>query len=516
MNFPVWDVSFGIGILMAIVSVTHVFVSHFAVGGGLFLVLTEKKAYRENDNALLEWLIRHTKFFVLVTVVFGAVSGVGIWFTIQLIHPSGTSSLIHSYVWGWAIEWVFFFLEIAAALFYLYGWRKLNRETHLWFGWIYFIAAFASMVIINGIVSFMLTSGKWVETHQFWHGFFNPTYFPSLFIRFIFALALAGVYALLTGSFQKDEELKGKVVKWSARWIIPAFIVLPFISWWYIGSVPAEVWDYARGKMPTATRYANVILIFSIITFVLSLLTLIKPRKTPVILSFAVLLSAFMTMWGFEFVREAIRKPYIIYNYMYANSIYKNPVPGDAGMNVRNINETGILKVARWSRFKEVTAENRVEAGRDIFRIECQSCHTIDGYRSIRKIVNKKRWGYSAILSRLGALDKMYGGVMPPFVGLPQEKEALARFLATLSTVREEAPPEAQVQSGEALFEQYCSDCHGKEAEDPLFEKFGKLDEPKIDYLITRLDSLNEEMPPFEGSDRERAALARWIYQQFK
>ena len=76
MNYPIWDVAFGAGLLMAVLSILHVFVSHFAVGGGLFLVLTEKKAYRQKDMALLDWLKTHTKLFVLVTVVFGAISGV--------------------------------------------------------------------------------------------------------------------------------------------------------------------------------------------------------------------------------------------------------------------------------------------------------------------------------------------------------------------------------------------------------------------------------------------------------
>ncbi len=93
MNYPVWDVAFGAGLPIAAVSILHVFVSHFAVGGGLFLVLTEKRDYRTSDGELLKWLKSHTKFFVLVTVVFGAVSGVGIWFTIGLINPSATSSL---------------------------------------------------------------------------------------------------------------------------------------------------------------------------------------------------------------------------------------------------------------------------------------------------------------------------------------------------------------------------------------------------------------------------------------
>ena len=84
------------------------------------------------------------------------------------------------------------------------------------YGWIYFIAAFASMVIINGIITFMLTSGKWVETHAFWTGFFNPTYWPSLAVRTAIALALAGIYALVTASRLKDVGLKGRMVKWSA------------------------------------------------------------------------------------------------------------------------------------------------------------------------------------------------------------------------------------------------------------------------------------------------------------
>ncbi len=519
MNYPVWDVSFGIGILMAIVSVTHVFVSHFAVGGGLFLVLTERKAYRENNQALLDWLIRHTKFFVLVTVVFGAVSGVGIWFTIGLIHPSGTSSLIHSYVWGWAIEWVFFFLEITAALLYLYGWKKMDRALHEKIGWIYFGAAFMSMVIINGIITYMLTPGKWIQTHAFWDGFFNPTYFPSLFIRFIFALALAGIYALITGTLQKNEELKGAVVKWSARWIIPAFIVLPLIAWWYIHSVPAHVWASAAGKMPTATRYANIILIFSVLTFLLSLLTLLKPRKIPFVYSLVVVATAFMTMWGFEFVREAIRKPYIIYDYMYGNSIFKEAVPGSAGMDLASLNEKGVLQVAKWIRpeSREITEENQLTVGREIFRVECQSCHTVDGYRSIRKIVSKKKWGFSAIYSRLGLLDKMFNGVMPPFAGTDAEKTALAMYLASLSTVQE--APEAAMPprvSGKDVFEQHCSDCHEAAADDPLFTFMKQYDVAKISYFITRLDSLNEEMPPFEGSEDEREILAKWIHEQFK
>ena len=242
MNYPVWEVTFGAGLLIAWVSVLHVFVSHFAVGGGLFLVLTERKAYRENDDALLAWLQKHTRFFALVTVVFGAISGVGIWFTIGLIQPAGTGTLIRVFVWGWAIEWVFFFLEITAVLLYMYGWDRVDRKTHLWLGWIYFGAAYASLAVINGIICFMLTPGGWIQNHAFWSGFLNPTYFPSLLFRTLIALALAGIYALITTATAKDPDFRARIARWSTRWIIPAFVLMPLAAWWYVNRVPEMAW----------------------------------------------------------------------------------------------------------------------------------------------------------------------------------------------------------------------------------------------------------------------------------
>ena len=50
MNYPIWQVP-APGLLIALVSIFHVFVSHFAVGGGLFLVLTERRARQRDDLA---------------------------------------------------------------------------------------------------------------------------------------------------------------------------------------------------------------------------------------------------------------------------------------------------------------------------------------------------------------------------------------------------------------------------------------------------------------------------------
>ena len=79
----------------------------------------------------------------------GALTGVGIWFVIGLLNPAATEVLIHNFVWGWAIEWTFFLVEIMAA-------------SHMTIGWIYFVSAWLSLFVINGILSFMLTPGAFL------------------------------------------------------------------------------------------------------------------------------------------------------------------------------------------------------------------------------------------------------------------------------------------------------------------------------------------------------------------
>jgi hypothetical protein len=55
------------------------------------------------------------------------------------------------------------------------------------------------------------------------------------------------------------------------------------------------------------------------------------PRRLHLAFSLVVALVAFGAMDSFEFVRESVRKPYIIENYLYANSLYSSSMPGDGG-----------------------------------------------------------------------------------------------------------------------------------------------------------------------------------------
>ena len=67
MDYPIWDVSFGGGVLMAIVAVSHVIVSHSAIGGGLIIVVTETLAVRRGDWQLRELAPRSSLVLKLIT-----------------------------------------------------------------------------------------------------------------------------------------------------------------------------------------------------------------------------------------------------------------------------------------------------------------------------------------------------------------------------------------------------------------------------------------------------------------
>jgi len=217
MNYPVWDLHWaGGGLLVALIAVFHVYISHFAVGGGLFLVFTEHLAYRKNSPAILDYAKRHTKFFLLVTMVLGGITGVGIWFIISLVAPAATANLINTFVFAWAIEWVFFLCEIVSIFIYYYAFGKMERRNHLIIGWLYFFFGWMSLFMINGIIGFMLTPGDWLVTRSIWDGLFNPSFWPALAFRTFIAIMFAGLYGFVTATWEKDSATRETMVRYCA------------------------------------------------------------------------------------------------------------------------------------------------------------------------------------------------------------------------------------------------------------------------------------------------------------
>jgi len=421
MNYPVWQIEFlGGGFLIAVIAIIHVYIAQFAVGGGLFLVLTEHLAYRRNDQGILDFVRKHTKFFLLLTMVAGALTGVGIWFTISVLNPAATSVLIHTFVFAWGTEWTFFVVEIVSLFIYDYTFNKLSKLDHLIIGWIYFGAAWLSLFAINGIIDFMLTPGAWIENNNFWSGLFNPTFWPALFFRTFFSIIIAGLFGFMTSSFLKNQELRTAMLRYSAKWLLVPFLLFLASSWWYRATLPPYIEVIIFQKMPQLRPFITIFMLCSGLVILGGLVMAIRmPSGLSRSMAAVMLIIGLMYFGAFEFLREGGRRPYIIYDYMYSNAILKK--------DLDQVTETGVLNTAKWIEHQSVTTANVLAAGRELFNVLCLSCHSIGGpLNDIRQQVRMSSpEELNLIFSTMGK-ERPY---MPPFAGTDFEKQVLIYYL---------------------------------------------------------------------------------------
>lgn len=448
MHYPAWYVPLLTSpMLIAAIAILHVLVSHYAVGGGIFLALETRHAYRTNNREYLAYLKDHAWFFILITVVYGAITGVGIWWTIGLASPLATETLIHTFVFGWAMEYVFFVLEIISAFIFFYYWGRLEPKVHQAMAWIYAFSAWMSLVLITGITAFMLNPGAWVEHKNFWVGFFNPQFVPQTLVRTGGSLLLATLYVLLHASLRvKDSSLRNLVASRSAQ---PALIGAALVT---VGAIGWFVFlpESARAAIAAAgTLNIFMVLIVAATIGVFAMLYL-GPYRNPswVTPGFAIVLFG-MGLVAFsagEFVREAVRKPYIIYNVIYSNQILPEELP--------TLREKGYLEGGTWTsawvraRYPDAVQSQQIdeqkllalpepnqrELGRVLFQYHCSSCHaTRDGYVAVSHLL--RGWTPEMIKDLVQNPEK-YRFFMPPWAGTPEEAELLTKYLLSITPPR--------------------------------------------------------------------------------
>ncbi|WP_027366980.1 cytochrome ubiquinol oxidase subunit I [Desulfocurvibacter africanus] len=428
MEYPVWQVPYvNSGLLIAIIAVVHVFVAHFAVGGGLYLVLAERLGLRRDSRPILDYVRGHTKFFLLLTMVFGALTGVGIWFIISLVNPGATSVLVHSFVFAWAAEWTFFLGEIVALLVYHYTFGRMNPRDHQRVGWLYAAFAWLSLFAINGILGFMLTPGTWSSPADFWAGFFNPTFWPSLALRTCLALILAGLFGLLTATRIADADARQALEAFCSKFVAVPSLALPLTAWWYLEALPEPQMAMVLRQTADIAPFAKTFLFVMPLVFLggMAFCRLRLPSSVARVLAVFLLVLGFAQIASFEWVREAGRRPWVIHGHMYSS-----------GITVVQANslQGSFLQAAKWSAHKTVTEDNALEAGRELYVLQCKSCHGLRGpmLDIARRAGPMPVLGLETQLAGQGKLRPY----MPPFLGDAAERTALSRYITEVLRAR--------------------------------------------------------------------------------
>lgn len=430
MNFPVIEFPWlGNGTVIAIIATVHVLVSHgVAIGATALTVSLEYRAYKTGNKKLDGVARMLAKWILIVTTTVGAMTGVGIWFSTMVIQPASIGSLLRIFFWAWFTEWIVFCLEVLFLLLYFYTWDKLKdakKYLHLRIGVALAIFSWVTMAIITGVLAAKLTPGLWQETLSFWNAFFNPTYLPSLLFRTPIAIVLAVSFIALIVKFRiKDKELQGEIFSVFGKWMAVSLPAILLFGGWYLSRIPEQAYDqvvWSTGMAPKMFTVINLTGLAVLVIFVIWLI--IKPKKIPLVLAIAVWTACLGYIAEFEMVRESVRKPYIIYNYMYANGILAS--------DLERFQKEGFLPHMSMLGVTEVTEENKYEAGRAIYQGQCMSCHTIDGWRSKRAFKERVEGWTEEVLDSYIAVMHESRPFMPPFAGTDEERKALAHYIIT-------------------------------------------------------------------------------------
>jgi mono/diheme cytochrome c family protein len=102
---------------------------------------------------------------------------------------------------------------------------------------------------------------------------------------------------------------------------------------------------------------------------------------------------------------------------MYSNGVRRS--------DVAKYNLSGFTEASPWS-------HSEMDRGELMFRGQCMNCHTLDGYRSMRRLMHGRDWkSITNIVTMLheAPATSPYKHYMPPLVGTKEEVEDLIAYL---------------------------------------------------------------------------------------
>jgi hypothetical protein len=440
MDFPIFHLDFfGNRFLIASIAVVHIFINHsMAVGAMPLVAAMEWWGHRTGRR---EWDgLAYRLLFVcfIVTTTFGALTGVGIWLSTSLVNPYAIGSLIRVFFWAWLAEWAVFVLEVVFIMLYFLTWKRMTgaaKGRHVAIGGALAAFSWLTMGIITAVLGFMMDPGNWMTSRSFLSGVFNPIYLPQLAFRTPMAMLAAGLFALFLAFFftRRDPDLRPRAVRWISAWVLVWLPLAAAGSLWYRSAVPTWMWDNLPVALTTQDltdwqgQMGWTLVGMVVLAGAVSLWGVVAPRRLPRVTLLLPFVGCMLLLGTFERVREFIRKPYIITDYMYANGIRVEDYP--------LLNEEGLLAHATYVSTRQITDDNAVQAGGEIFRIACTRCHTTGGLNGITTrldaMYGEGPWERDTVSAYVMGMHNTRP-FMPPFPGTEAEAGALADYLVHL------------------------------------------------------------------------------------
>ena len=415
------------GLTIGGLGIFHVFTAHFAIGGGMLLCFFQFLAMTGRSRSARAFLNGYFRYLVLISFVTGALTGVAMWLTSIQVSPVTIGLMVDEFHWLWAVEWTFFCLEVVAGYAaFKYG-PYLTDRARLILLLLYSFAAWMSLFWINGILSFQLTPGAWLESRSLWDAFFNPTFMPSLLYRTVAALVVAALVAMvlinIAPSFTREER---EELVHNAAWLMSPMILMPVLGVWFLAAMPPDSREWVMGGSMAMTLMLSIAVGASSLVGGYALIGLLRQRlfingATATVLC----ILAFAATGGGEFVREGVRKPYTLRELLYSNSIRPDQV---AALREHGLTEIDPYPLREQDRLPKLNGQPhpQLRTGAIVFREQCSVCHTMAGVNALPGLT--KGWDAQMKRQNFAKLQRLKP-FMPPFAGTPSELEALVQYV---------------------------------------------------------------------------------------
>jgi len=445
MQDPKWEVLWigGSGII-GITALVYALFCYWVVGGSLYLVWTERKARKKKAGQWLQVLQRQSQGLATGGGIGVGISGMAFWCAVSFAAPEIGRRLSSTFLFLLFTAWVGYGLVVLAGVTYASTWNRIPASLHLRIGWIYAISALLTLGILNGIPSFLLDPGpRWLNSVRIGQDgqalfavYLTPVYGAGLLMRIGWGMALAGVWALFSlhrVEDRRDWDHRRRMIRWSIKWVIGGLVVGVAGLGWLFWKAPVirdhllEFWKQGPKNAPlfdTLMGFGTGMV--GLIGIGLGLAYWIGWRGMERIRRGHGLLLAFIVVGSIgigAFLREVLRKPFGIVGFLYVNGIRVD--------QVERWNREGYLSQSPWI---PVQTNGQRNLGKAMFLGQCAVCHTVDGYRGIRLFL--QGWDSKAIEQFLTRKPRNKGGsssFMPPIVGTVAEKQALQRYLQSLT-----------------------------------------------------------------------------------
>jgi hypothetical protein len=451
--YPMWyEPGVGSGWIVGLIATIHVLFSHTAVGAALFFAYLATVSYRRNQPELLDFIKKYGLFLLIFSYVLGSVTGVGIWYSTTVASPRGISALIHTFVWKWATEWVFFVIEVVGVYMIIYLVGKVDRATHLRISIIFGLASYGTMLIIIGILSFMMWPGQpeWFTDGGYLNGFYGSNTFAQLAMRTAFMFTMTAVVGGVVAGAIKDVAFKQEITRKLAVLGMVSTVAGGLMFQWYMNTLPETAQVIFENRLPDWFGMSLIATLGGI--FAWFALTWLQPRLlTPSIAMGMTVAVLVFGLWPEEVARESLRKPYVAGQYVYSNQVIARDVPGlDIKSEIPLLEKKGFMQTQIFvpDRLRQVTPHNALEAGRSLAMTTCSNCHSLSS-TGMRPLANYFGGTTDVAMVKTylqGALGTGNTIYMPHIPLNDDEAYALARFIVSLNP-----SPQPVVRTAEAV-----------------------------------------------------------------